>query len=94
MKSKVFKEIIKEISEELGLPYRAVYDSVTSNFLSLREEVEGTNMKDILTKEQYDEVPKAISMKGFGSFHLNGEKYILGRNRKIKENDYDKEKNH
>jgi len=76
MKSETFKEIIREVSEELDLPYIEVRDAVKSAFLSMKEEMANVNFREIETKEEYEKVLKHTGLKGFGSFWLRKKNYL------------------
>lgn len=80
MKSPKFKEIVREISEELNIPYDEVFDAVISRYKSFHEELANINPRDAITDEDYDKLKKTVNMKYLGSFSLNGKYYVLKKN--------------
>lgn len=89
MRSETFKEIIREVSKELDLPYLEVKSAVESAFMSMKEEMANVDFRKIETKEQYEEVLKHTGLKGFGSFWLRKRNYLTTVKKIL---DYDKTK--
>ena len=81
MKSKEFKEMIREIAEELDLPYASVEPAVRSAYLTMKESVADIDTRNVRTDEEYDKLKKKIGMKYLGGFKLTGRYHVLRKNK-------------
>lgn len=77
MTSKKYKQLIREIAEELNLPYNAVNDAVKGGYKSLWESVVELKPKEVHNGEDYDKLPEKLPMQYIGGFHKITKRQLL-----------------
>jgi hypothetical protein len=81
VRSKEVKEIMKEVAEELDLPYSSVEDAVRSAYATMKETVADVETRNVRTAEQYDKLKKRINMKYLGSLKITKRYHVIRKNK-------------
>ena len=71
-----YKEIIKKISQELGLTYKVVDRAYRSYWLFIRESIKSLPFKDIHNEEEFSKLRTHFNISSLGKLNATWNNYL------------------
>lgn len=89
-------DIVKQLSEELGVSERAIKEAYKGFFEFIRERVTSLPLKENLTEEEFNQLKTNFNIPSLGKLHCTYDRYLAVNSqskyiKKLKEEYEDKE---
>lgn len=74
------KEVIKKVSNELGIKESIIKDSYNAYWKFIKDTIEGLNLKEDLTEEEFNKLRTNINIPSLGKLTCTYDKYKKTKN--------------